>query len=252
MRALIGPLSRSDNQEDKENMPVDLDLDKKTNLKRWEADYQLEEIDRLHLFDEYIEMVIQYGFVTLFVAAFPLAPLLALVNNVFEIRLDAYKYTTQMRRPLGQPVRDIGMWYGILEGMTYLSVVFNAFVIALTSDFIPKFVYRAQGNFSLDGYISSTLSVFNTTTWGDITDSEIYYGPNKEALGVGNETVMVETCRYLAYREPQDPDDLGSVPELTKTWWHVFAARLAFVAAFEVSISIYPFWRPFISTKALI
>ncbi len=49
--------------------------------------------------------VIQYGFVTLFVAAFPLAPLLALLNNVFEIRLDAYKYTTLMRRPLGQQVR---------------------------------------------------------------------------------------------------------------------------------------------------
>ncbi len=58
-------------------------------------------------------------------AAFPLAPLLALINNVFEIRLDAYKYTTQMRRPLGQVVRDIGIWYGILEGMTYLSVIFN-------------------------------------------------------------------------------------------------------------------------------
>jgi len=40
--------------------------------------------------------VIQYGFVTLFVSAFPLAPLLALINNVFEIRLDAYKYTTQV------------------------------------------------------------------------------------------------------------------------------------------------------------
>ncbi len=26
------------------------------DLKRWERDYQLEEIDRLHLFDEYIEM----------------------------------------------------------------------------------------------------------------------------------------------------------------------------------------------------
>ena len=26
------------------------------HLKRWEHDYQLEEIDRLHLFDEYIEM----------------------------------------------------------------------------------------------------------------------------------------------------------------------------------------------------
>jgi anoctamin-5 len=69
--------------------------------------------------------VIQYGFVTLFVAAFPLAPLLALINNVFEIRLDAYKYTTQMRRPLAQQVQDIGIWSSILEGMTYLAVVFN-------------------------------------------------------------------------------------------------------------------------------
>ncbi len=30
--------------------------------------------------------VIQYGFVTLFVAAFPLAPFFALLNNIFEIR----------------------------------------------------------------------------------------------------------------------------------------------------------------------
>ena len=49
--------------------------------------------------------VIQYGFVTLFVAANPLAPLLALINNIFEIRLDALKYTTQMKRSLGQHVR---------------------------------------------------------------------------------------------------------------------------------------------------
>ena len=62
---------------------------------------------------------------TLFGVAFPLAPLLALINNVFEIRLDAYKYTTQMRRPLGQHVKNIGIWYGILEGMTYMGVIFN-------------------------------------------------------------------------------------------------------------------------------
>jgi len=65
-----------------------------------------------------------------------------------------------MRRPLGQQVRDIGIWYGILEGMTYLSVVFNAFIIALTSDFIPKMVYTMvhSEDYSLDGYINFTLS----------------------------------------------------------------------------------------------
>ncbi|GIX67075.1 anoctamin-4 [Caerostris extrusa] len=54
---------------------------------RWEIDYNLLECDRMALFDEYLEMVIQFGFVTLFVAAFPLAPLFALLNNIVEIRL---------------------------------------------------------------------------------------------------------------------------------------------------------------------
>ena len=62
---------------------------------------------------------------TLFVASFPLAPLMCLINNVIEIRTDAYKYITQMRRPIGQQATDIGIWYAILEGMTYLAVMFN-------------------------------------------------------------------------------------------------------------------------------
>ena len=62
---------------------------------------------------------------TLFVASFPLAPLMCLINNVIEIRTDAYKYTTQMQRPIGQQALDIGIWYKILEGMTYLAVMFN-------------------------------------------------------------------------------------------------------------------------------
>lgn len=52
--------------------------------------------------------VLQFGFTTIFVAAFPLAPLLALLNNVIEIRLDAYKFVTQWRRPLPSQAKDIG------------------------------------------------------------------------------------------------------------------------------------------------
>lgn len=53
-------------------------------------------------------IVLQFGFTTIFVAAFPLAPLLALLNNVIEIRLDAYKFVTQWRRPLPSQAKDIG------------------------------------------------------------------------------------------------------------------------------------------------
>ena len=138
--------------------------------------------------------VIQYGFVTMFVAAFPLAPLLALLNNIFEIRLDAYKYTTQTRRPLGHRARDIGIWLRILEVMTYMSVIsnvsicshaycliikqlvlnpiaanqlhtgmifsFQAFIIALTSDFVPKMVYvfTKSTDFTFNGYVNASLS----------------------------------------------------------------------------------------------
>ncbi|RHX97776.1 hypothetical protein DYB36_009064 [Aphanomyces astaci] len=40
-------------------------------------------------FQDYNEMVIQYGFVTLFVVAFPLTPVMALANNILEIHVDA-------------------------------------------------------------------------------------------------------------------------------------------------------------------
>lgn len=69
--------------------------------------------------------VIQFGFVTLFVASFPLAPALALVNNLIEIRVDAWKITTQFRRVMPEKAQDIGAWQPILQGITILAVVTN-------------------------------------------------------------------------------------------------------------------------------
>ena len=40
---------------------------------------------------EYEEMVVQFGFLALFGVAFPLAPLFAWINNLFEIRVGAFK-----------------------------------------------------------------------------------------------------------------------------------------------------------------
>lgn len=55
-------------------------------------------------------MFIQFGYVVLFSSAFPLAALCALLNNIIEIRSDAFKLCTNLRRPFGERVENIGTW----------------------------------------------------------------------------------------------------------------------------------------------
>ena len=104
-----------------------------------------------------------YGFITIFVCAFPLAPFFALLNNIFELRLDAKKVLVQHRRPIAQKVQSIGVWLDIMETLGRLSIITNAFIIALTSEFIPKLVYRSfySQDGSLHGYVNFSLSYFD-------------------------------------------------------------------------------------------
>lgn len=72
-----------------------------------------------------MHLVLQYGFVTLFVSTFPLAPMFALLNNIFEVRIDAHKMLCDLRRPFPRRVTSLGAWEDILQGVTYTAVVFN-------------------------------------------------------------------------------------------------------------------------------
>nr|XP_040029526.1 anoctamin-4 isoform X6 [Gasterosteus aculeatus aculeatus] len=204
----------------------------KASFPQWERDYNLQPMNAYGLFDEYLEMILQFGFTTIFVAAFPLAPLLALLNNVIEIRLDAYKFVTQWRRPLPSQAKDIGIWYGILEGIGILSVITNAFVIAVTSDFIPRLVYAYKygpcagqgraGEGCMIGYVNASLSVFR------VSDFESRSQPMTNGSELFGEAVKY--CRYRDYREPPDSAEPYSY---TLQFWHVLAARLAFIIVFE-------------------
>ncbi|CAG5957893.1 anoctamin-3 isoform 5-T5 [Menidia menidia] len=196
-------------------------VENKNQLPQWDKDWNLQPMNAHGLVDEYLEMVLQFGFTTIFVAAFPLAPLLALLNNIIEIRLDAYKFVTQWRRPMPARATDIGIWHGILEGIGVLAVITNAFVIAITSDYIPRFVYAFKygpcvnkghhhEDECLQGYVNSSLSVFDM---GEVKNSS-----------------QSRYCRYRDYRAPP----WSSVPyEFTLQFWHVLAARLAFIIVFE-------------------
>ncbi|ALC47465.1 CG16718 [Drosophila busckii] len=194
----------------------------KSKDERWMRDFKLLDWGARSLFPEYLEMVLQYGFVTIFVAAFPLAPLFALLNNILEMRLDAKKLLTHHKRPVSQRVRDIGVWYRILDCIGKLSVITNGFIIAFTSDLIPRLVYRYRHNGSLVGYLDSTLSEFL------IVDS-----PKLHSLAGDNTNIT--TCRYADFREPPSSTEKY---HLTRDFYIILACRLAFIVVFENFVAL--------------
>uniref|UniRef100_I3K1C2 Anoctamin n=1 Tax=Oreochromis niloticus TaxID=8128 RepID=I3K1C2_ORENI len=185
---------------------------------QWNLDYALAPFEGLT--PEYMEMIIQFGFVSLFVASFPLAPLFALLNNIIEIRLDAKKFVTELRRPVAARAKDIGIWYNVLSGMGKFSVIINAFVISFTSDFIPRLVYEYMYSptGTMHGFIDHTLSYFN------VSDLKPGTAPQNSELG------NITLCRYKDYREPPWSPDAY---QFSKQYWCVLAARLAFVILFQ-------------------
>uniref|UniRef100_A0A3B3UR58 Anoctamin n=1 Tax=Poecilia latipinna TaxID=48699 RepID=A0A3B3UR58_9TELE len=163
----------------------------------WEADYELLVCEGL--FGEYLEMVLQFGFITIFVAACPLAPLFALMNNWVEIRLDAQKYVKEFRRPVVERAQDIGIWFHILQFISHMAVISNAFLIAFTSSFVPRLYYRYTRDSTLRGFVNFTLATAPLS--------------------------HNSTCKYRGFR-----DDNGDyLPE----YFHLIAIRLSFVVVFE-------------------
>lgn len=69
-----------------------------------------------------LSVVIQFSFTTIFVAAFPLAPLLALINNIFEIRLDAIKMLRLERRIMPKKTNDIGEIGVVVPGHVFIVI----------------------------------------------------------------------------------------------------------------------------------
>jgi anoctamin-1 len=196
--------------------------------RRYVNDLKLIEFGTRGLFPEYLEMILQYGFITIFVAAFPLAPFFALVNNILEMRFDAKKLLAHYRRPIFARVRSIGIWYRILDCISKLSVITNGFIIAFTSDFIPRLVYKYfySKNYNLDGYVDWTLSRFNTT----------HFENGTAPLDVSSEFKNITECRYQDFRNP--PEHKPDPYSRNLIFWNIVAARLIFVVLFENIVAI--------------
>lgn len=83
-------------------------------------------------FGDHLEMLVQMGYVVLFSAAFPLAGVCALANNLLEIRSDAFKLAHVHQRPFGQRVANIGTWQNAVGFLSMASIIVNCALIGLS------------------------------------------------------------------------------------------------------------------------
>ncbi|CAF4329543.1 unnamed protein product, partial [Adineta steineri] len=54
-----------------------------------------------------------------------------LINNIFELRADAFKYCYVYQRPFAQPANNIGSWHHAFDILSSIAIVTNTALIAM-------------------------------------------------------------------------------------------------------------------------
>lgn len=73
--------------------------------------------------DYFMEGLIDYGYITLFAAAFPIGPAIAMVVAIPEIRMKVYSFLYVYKRPTCERCSGIGEWLNVIEVMSVFGVV---------------------------------------------------------------------------------------------------------------------------------
>lgn len=122
----------------KEKEAVIANADKYERVYMYPAEFESKLAEYDGTMGDYLEMVIQYGFVTLFCAGFPLTPLLAFLNNMAEMRVDAVKLCYMTHKPYPAATEDIGTWEGIMRAVSIVAVITNIGIILFTAKLFPS------------------------------------------------------------------------------------------------------------------
>lgn len=167
------------------------------------ADFNDKEIDGTY--GDYLELFIQIGYVCLFTVSFPLAPLLAFINNIFELKVDLAKLIYFTRRPFPNGCESIGVWKLIFNIIIVLSIFTSAGIVMVTDrnfgdkteDQFLNFVYMAMGFLMVKIIIQFAIPDF----------------PSKYLTVLSRHDHVVK--KYLGGNVVEQNDDSGAVPEKT-------------------------------------
>ncbi|XP_030972736.1 anoctamin-like protein At1g73020 isoform X3 [Quercus lobata] len=103
------------------------------------------------LFDDCLELALQFGMIMMFACAFPLAFAFATLNNITEIRTDALKLLAMLKRPVPRAATTIGAWLNIFQFLIVMSICTNCAFLA--------WFYDHEGKWSIEPGLAIILVI---------------------------------------------------------------------------------------------
>lgn len=169
-----------------------------------------------------MEIILNYGYVILFSAAFPLLPLLALIHNYIEIKIDAWRLCNQCQRPIPIASNSVGIWIDIFMFLSILGAFSNTGILVFTTDIFDSstgssrwitFLLVEHGilifKYILGLVVNTTpRKVTKSLIWSQRIVNETIYGDGKDL----DEQIRLKNL-YLKEIPGYDPVALGNLDE---------------------------------------
>jgi len=116
-------------------------------------------------FDEYLEMVITFGYVVLFAGCFPIASFLTMLTNIVEVYSDHFKLRRAYKRPVAYATNGMPeMWHFIANCLCWMCVLTNVLAFGYITEqamhLIPNKKLFRHGHEQFHDHKVKTLGVW--------------------------------------------------------------------------------------------
>ncbi|CAE7334670.1 unnamed protein product [Symbiodinium natans] len=106
------------------------------NLTYLELQAMMPEYDEAEQIEEYMQLALNFGFISMFGVTCPVICILCWLNNFIVKRLLAYKISYAHRRVIPRVEEGIGSWSNILSFIAYSGVTCTCYIVFFVFDFI--------------------------------------------------------------------------------------------------------------------
>ena len=125
--------------------------------------------------NDYLELSVQFGYLTLFAIAFPLSTLLAFIGLWLEMFTDKIKVLKLVKRPIPLALKDIGNWWHIFSAISVLAIFSNTALFCFTSRTFEGWVSGTDYDYLIFAIIVVLLLIFRNQLQNWIPDIQEKY-----------------------------------------------------------------------------